>query len=541
MSVLGKKWVLNQGKISDLLTQNLDNESVTFHDPFLMPNMERAVERINNAITNKERIIIFGDYDVDGISGTAILVKVLRELGAEVSYRLPDRQDGYGLNVNWISELKEKNIDLLITVDCGISNRKEIDEATAQGMDVIITDHHTIPEKMPDAYTILHPALGENGYPFPHLSGSGVAFKLGVALMGDNADIWRDKLVDLASLGTIADCVPLIGENRWIAKQGLDQIRKTEWEGLKTLFNKAGGDNSNGHDSDLVGFRIAPRLNAAGRIETPYFALQLLLNENNSAHALSEKLEQLNLQRQHFLEEALKKAEERIEKQSLLNKKVLILWDSDWRSGIVGLIAARLSEKNHRPAIIMEERGEELVASCRSPETFNIVKALQSMAECFETFGGHAAAAGFTLKTSQLAQFVGMMEEYAEKHISDDDLEPILNVDYEVDLNEINKSLLSKVTALEPYGEGNSKPRFVVRGVHPLSLQTVGREHSHLRFRVQTADAPVQAIAFRFGPHYDLLQKAVFDQRAVDIAFEFSRNVWKGREQMQLRVIDIKI
>ena len=546
MSVLGKKWSQNKGKLSDLLTQDLDNESVMFHDPFLMPNMHRAIDRIKAALNNKERIVVFGDYDVDGVSATAILINVLRELGGEVSYRLPDRQDGYGLNVAWISELKEKKVDLLITVDCGISNRAEIEEANNHGIDVIITDHHAVPENMPNAYAILHPALKKSDYPFPHLSGAGIAFKLGVALMSDirsnkEAQIWREKLVDLASLGTIADCVPLVGENRWIAKKGIDQMKQTAWPGLKILLNKAGVDMINGYDSDLVGFRIAPRLNAAGRLETPYFALQLLLDENGSAHSLAEKLEQLNSQRQHFLEEALQKAEERIEEQNLLNKKVLILWDSDWLSGIVGLVAARLSEKHHRPTIVMEEREGEFVASCRSPETFNIVKALQAMPEIFEAFGGHAAAAGFTLKSNQLTNFVETMEKYAEKHINEEDLEPIITIDYEVDLDEINQSLLEKVTGLEPYGEGNPKPRFVVRAVHPTALQTVGREHSHLRFALKTKEQSVAAIAFRFGPHYAILQKALFDQKPVDIVFELNKNFWRGREQMQLRVIDLGI
>jgi single-stranded-DNA-specific exonuclease len=540
MSILGKEWVLKNSRLEDRLSQDLDDESVTFHDPFLFKGMNTAIDRIKKAIESKERIVVFGDYDVDGISGTAILVHTLRELGATVSYRLPDRQDGYGLNISWISEMKDKNVKLFITVDCGISNAAEVKQAADFGLDVIVTDHHTIPEVPPtDAIAILHPALG---YVFPHLSGSGVAFKLAVALMSKlrgpkEASIWQTKLVDLASLGTVADCVPLVGENRHITKKGLEQMAKTEWSGLKTLLVKNGITEIHGHDSDLIGFRLAPRLNAAGRIETPYFALQLLLNENNTARQLAEKLEQLNKQRQNFLEEALKKAEERLDRQNLLNNRVLILWDSDWRSGIVGLIAARLSEKHNRPAIVMEERGDELIASCRSPENFNLVKALQSMEDLFETFGGHSAAAGFTLRVESLTEFIDKMEKYAGKHLNEQSLKPTLNIDYKVSLSQITQSLADQVATLAPFGEGNPKPRFVVRNANPADLQTVGRDHSHLRFKVKS----FSAIAFRFGSHYETLQRALFASRPVDVVFELDKNYWKGREQIQLKVLDLKV
>lgn len=547
MSVLGKKWILKNEKFEVRLAQNLDNENMVFNDPFLLNDMKKAIERIEKAITNNERIVIFGDYDVDGISGTAILVNTLRALNAEVSYRLPDRQDGYGLNVAWIGEMQDKNVKLLITVDCGISNAAEVRKAQESGLDVIITDHHGMPTVFPEeAVAILHPAWPNSSYPFPHLSGAGVAFKLAIALIqtfkGEaEAEIWKTNLVDLASLGTVADCVPLIGENRWITKKGLEQMRNTAWPGLKTLLNKTGITEINGYDSDLIGFRLAPRLNAAGRIETPYFSLQLLLNENGNALALADKLEKLNMQRQKFLEEALKRAEERIEKQNLLSNRILILWDPNWRSGIVGLIAARLADKYNRPAIVMEDRGDELVASCRSPENFNLVKALHNFQDYFETFGGHSAAAGFTIRGELLAKFINEMESYATKYLNEENLKPSLVIDYQVDLHQITHSLANQVASLAPFGEGNPKPRFVVHRTNPTDLQTVGREHAHIRFMIPTKDCTVPAIAFRFGEYYESLQKAFFAGKNVDVAFELDKNYWNGTEQIQLKVLDLKI
>ncbi len=534
-SILEKKWVIEAGDLTELQKRNLDDDGVTFHDPFAFPDMEKAVARIQDAIKGDERILIFGDYDADGVSGTAILVHALRELDASVSYRLPTRQEGYGLNMGWIEEFKKVGANLLITVDCGISSAKEIAAAQKAGIDVILTDHHAIPKKRPQAFALLHP---EEGYPFPHLAGAGVAFKLAVALMGDE---WIEKLVDLASLGTVADCVPLIGENRWITKHGIEQMRKTEWEGLKTLLKTAGVKEINGHNSDIIGFRLGPRINAAGRLETPYFALQMLLNENGSALSLAEKLESMNNDRKVILEKALETAENRIKKDDLFKKPALILWDTEWGAGIVGLIASRISEKYHRPTIIMENRGEDLIGSCRAPDTFNMVKALQSMPDHFESFGGHSGAAGFTLPTKNLTRFLEEMEEYTTNNISEKDLQPTLTIDYEVTLPEITFDLANQLASLEPYGEKNPRPCFVVKNIEPLDLQTVGQEHRHLKFTVQGPKHILPAIAFRFGPYYKDIQKAFYDKKPIDVAFELEKNVWNGKERLQLRVVDLRL
>lgn len=563
-SLSGKKWVIRGHTLGELMARNPDDASVTFHDPFLFTDMKKAALRVERAMAENERILVFGDYDVDGISGTAILVHSLRALGAHVSYRLPTRQDGYGINLKWIEEFIRLDVKVLITVDCGISNAHEIETATRAGMDVIITDHHVLPKRIPAAYAILHPGLPGDTYPFHELSGSAMAYKLAVGLMqhlggAGVAGEWRTRLSDLASLGTVADCVPLTGENRWIVKTGLDQLRCTEWPGLKILLEKAGVEEMIGYDSDLIGFRIGPRLNASGRLETPTISLQVLLNENGAAARLADKLEVLNHDRRNQVDVAYEEAEAQIVAHGLSDRHVLALASEEWGAGIIGLLAARLSEKYHRPAMVMEHRGHELVGSCRSPEFFNMARALTACGDHLKTFGGHAAAAGFTISVERLPEFLEAMERIAAQTLKGRDFIPVLTIDQEITIAHITADLVRHLAELEPYGVGNERPRFLLRNAAPLDLQTVGREHRHLRFRVNpggngsgkgvSAEGLPKgggrgfgAIAFRFGEHFATLQKAVYDEhRALDIVFEIERNVWQGRERIQLKVVDIKV
>jgi single-stranded-DNA-specific exonuclease len=547
MSLLGKQWVLENHDPLALFRTYVDDETVAFHDPFLMGGMERAVQRIEMAIQKKERVLIFGDYDVDGISGTAILVHTLRELGAQVTYRLPDRKSGYGLNATWIEEFKALPIDVLITVDCGISNHLEVVTAAEAGIDVIVTDHHTLPEQLPSkAHTLLHPNLPGEKYPFPFLAGAGVAFKLAVALMHtlrspEEALTWRQKCVDLASLGTIADCMPLIGENRWIAKQGIDQLRITHWEGLRLLLQTSGSEAIRGYDSDVVGFRIGPRLNASGRLDTPYYALQLLLNENGKAQQFAEKLEEMNNTRKTLMEKALQSAEDQLHRNGGLQKKILIGWSAEWPSGLIGLIAGRLAEKYHRPTIIMEHRDTQLIGSCRSIPGFHVVEALHAAKEYLKTFGGHAAAAGFTLEVEKLPHFLEKLEGYAEEKLTKEHLLPQLHIASTLHLEDITLERVKQMESRAPYGEGNPKPRFLIENIQPANLQTVGREHTHLKFDVRSGKTAVSAIAFKFGPHYTTLQQAYDEGKTVDVVFELQSRQWKQKESIQFSVIDLKV
>ncbi|HCW32042.1 MAG: single-stranded-DNA-specific exonuclease RecJ, single-stranded-DNA-specific exonuclease [Candidatus Peregrinibacteria bacterium GW2011_GWE2_39_6] len=547
MSLLGQKWALKYPDLTSLLNKNLDDQTVIFHDPFLMPDMQKATERLKKAIKQQERILIFGDYDVDGISGTAIMIHTLRALNANVSYRLPNRQQGYSLNQKWIDEFTNLGIKILITVDCGISNYKEIKKATLSGMEVIVTDHHTFPKQMPtDAYAILHPRYPKETYPFNDLSGSGVALKLAVGLMRTihsekEANEWLQALVDLASLGTVTDCVSLLGENRWIVKNGLTQMRQTKWEGLRLLLQSAGVLDIQGYDTDIIGFRIGPRLNASGRLETPYFALQLLLNENGMAHRFATKLESLNSARQVVVEKAIEEAEAKLQAVDFLEQKIIILSDENWSAGIIGLIASKLSERYARPAIIMEDRGEELVGSCRSSSNFNVIEALQAHEALLLTYGGHAGAAGFSISKKNLGKLKKALEDHAQKCIPNEELTPTLSIDYQVLAPQISFKLVDHLNKLAPYGTNNPKPRFLLSNANPTQLQTVGREHRHLKFYIPLKRDSISAIAFRFGEYQATLQEAIENNQAVDVVFELGKSTWNGRERLEMRVVDMGI
>ncbi|MDP2625244.1 MAG: DHHA1 domain-containing protein, partial [Candidatus Peregrinibacteria bacterium] len=415
------------------------------------------------------------------------------------------------------------------------------------GMDVIVTDHHSIPKKLPEsALALLHPFLPGDNYPFRELSGSAVAYKFAVALMHEirgeeEALVWRKKLADLASLGTVADCMQLTGENRWIVKNGIDQMRETSWGGLKKLMKSAGIDEIQGYDSDVIGFCLGPRINAAGRLETPYYALQLLLDENGSATSLAEKLEELNKERRAMVECAMEQAEERLQAENQLNRKIIITWDKDWPAGIIGLIAARLNEKYNRPTIVLEDRGGELVASCRSPHYFNVAEALREVGHHLKSHGGHAAAAGFTIDYINLEAFIEEIQAHADETIEMDLLIPTLAIDYKIELEEITFDLVSALNQKAPFGTGNVKPRFLISGVEPRDLQTVGREHGHVKFYLQSEKNRLSAIAFRFGQHFSTLQNAIHtEKKLLDVVFELDKSVWNGRERLELKVVDLR-
>ena len=368
MSILGKQWQHryqrqpNESLWSALcVARKVDDPGQFFsepqlsdlHDPFLFKDMQKAVDRIQKAVRARERVVVYGDYDVDGTSGAALLIHTLRFLGAEVSYRIPHRRkDGYGLHKHFIKELVNEKARILITVDCGIACPDEVSLSQEKGLDVIITDHHALGPELPPAFAILHPDLAPD-YPFKKLSGSGVAFKLacGLLIATKNDDL-IPKLIDLASLGTVADCVPLVGENRSIVKLGLKQMEDTHWPGLRCILETAGLSEKLPYTSETIGFQIGPRINASGRMDHPYWALQALITEGQQALEKSHKLEELNVQRRELTTQIMEEAEASLK----LNEALIITSDRNWPSGIVGLIAGRLCEKYSKPAFVLEDR-----------------------------------------------------------------------------------------------------------------------------------------------------------------------------------------
>lgn len=526
-----EKIFLNRGlKTTSEREKFLNTEKLEFHDPFLMKNMDRAVERIQKAIKKQEKIIIFGDYDVDGISGTAILVHTLTHAGANVSYRLPHRiDDGYSLSEKFIEEFKNIGVTLVITVDCGISCQNQIALAKKYGIDVIITDHHTIPELFPDAaYAVLHPLQPDCPYPFKGLTGTGVAFKLAQAI--GSADL--NNLLILAALGTIADLGPLIDENRLIVKKGLKNLAATTWFGLNLLRKNAGLENEP-ISAYHIGYRIAPRINAAGRIAHPYISLQLLLHEkpHQNAVLLAQELEQLNQKRKQMVEKAIGEA---IRSADHSIDKILILSSPDWHTGILGLIAGKLSEEFNRPAIVLQDFGAHLIASARSPAHFNIVEVLACHKNLLVSFGGHAQAAGFTVLKENFEQLKKQLQETAKNF--NDSIKPELIIDAEVNEKDINKELVEFIERLEPCGIGNETPRFLLRKAKITNLRTIGADQSHVQFQTLINKKPVNSIAFRFGKFAPQLQKTA----QADLVIQLQKNIQFARD-LEFKVIDMNI
>ncbi|MDA1060747.1 MAG: single-stranded-DNA-specific exonuclease RecJ [bacterium] len=539
MSVLGKNWVVKnedtrKPAFERILQSRLKvdlNEITQFHDPFLFKDMQTVVERIKKAIESGEKIMIFGDYDVDGMTAAAILIHTLKKMNAKVDCTLPNRlEDGYGLSEKFIDRFSEQGVKLIITVDCGISCKKEIEKARNLGMETIITDHHTIPEGVPaQAIAIIHPKRIDCNYPCKDLTGAGVALKLAQALLPEQMDCF----LDLASMGTVADLGPLTGENRLIVKRGLEMLANTKWEGLKKIKEISNIQVGTPMSTTDIGFQIAPRLNAAGRIGDPYTALNLLL-ENDSQEKikiLSDKLDELNKERQDMTANAMEEVEMEIDKNNI--PFVLIAHSTQWHVGILGLIAGKLAEKYSRPAIILQDFGDNLVASCRGPEYFDIIDAIANSSEYLISFGGHAQAAGFNIRKGNLEEFKNSILKYSEEKMKNVDIESTLEIDCELQSEEINFDLINEIESLAPFGKENSKPIFLMKNLEPMFIDKVGRDGNHLKFSINNH----KVIAFRMGQFADKLR----EQGKIDLVFQIDRNIWKNKESLQLQALDFSI
>ncbi|MBI5413175.1 single-stranded-DNA-specific exonuclease RecJ [Candidatus Peregrinibacteria bacterium] len=555
MSLVGKTWkIKNTDKNKPLMARLLENRGLTdeteiqhffypdekrdFHDPFLMKDMKRAVERIGLAIEKSERVMVFGDYDVDGITGSAILMRTLAKLGANVSYRLPHRiEDGYGLREKFIREFAKLDVKLIITTDNGISCFNEVELANKNGMDVIITDHHTIPEKLPNAYAILHPKLPDSGYPFADLTGAGVALKLAQALfttrLKTDPKIEIKKLLDLACMGTIGDLGALRGENRYIVKEGLKVLDETRWPGLSRLKEYAGIRGK--IDTHEIGFLLGPRINAAGRISHPSHALKLLLCDVEHTHVLAETLEQLNHKRQRMMEEIMGRAEFLAAKQA--SESIIIIADKEFHGGIIGLIASKIVDKYSRPAIVMEKRGDILVGSCRSVASVNIVEAIGSAKEFLTHFGGHAAAAGFDLPKGNLKPFTERVREHIGKTVKNGVHKPILSVDCELPHSDVSMRTVNMIKTFAPFGMENEVPRFVCNNIEVHEYGTVGSGDRHLKLKAKLNGTLIDCIGFNLGKFAEKFKGL----KKFDAVCKIEENEWRGNKKVQLKLVDLKI
>jgi single-stranded-DNA-specific exonuclease len=502
------------------------------HDPFLLGDMGAAVERIRAAVAARQRICVHGDYDVDGICATVLAVLVLRELGADVEWHLPSRFDeGYGVSGGTLERLADEGCGLVLTVDCGITAVDEIRRARELGLDVIVTDHHRPADELPDCPIV---ATRPSTYPFPELCGTGVAYKLGQALLGPDSELLRRHL-DLVALATIADVVPLVGENRSLAIAGLRALARTQKAGLQALMRVSRVDPAT-VDTGQVGFRLAPRINAAGRLGHPGAALELLLTtERDEARRLADRLEELNRDRQAVEEKIVRAAIAQVEEwpEARRRRKGYVVWGEDWHEGVIGIVASRLVERYHRPVVLLAGGDGLWKGSGRSIPSFDLHAALGGCAQFLERFGGHRAAAGLSILPEWIEPFADAFAAQAAGLLAPDDLVPTTVVDAVLPRGaKLTLDLCEELQRLAPFGLGNPDVTLLAPGCELGDLVAVG-EGKHLRFRVHRDGSDAGgAIAFGQGTQLDRYRRV----GRYDVAFRLQENRWNGTVAPQLVV-----
>jgi single-stranded-DNA-specific exonuclease len=502
------------------------------HDPFLLGDMAAAVERIRAAVAAGKRVCVHGDYDVDGICATVLAVLVLRELGGEVEWHLPSRFDeGYGVSGNTLERLADEGCGLVITVDCGITAVEEVERARSLGLDVVVTDHHRPADRLPDCPIV---ATRTSDYPFPDLCGTGVVYKLGEALLGADADILRRHL-DLVALATIADVVPLVGENRSLTIAGLRVLARTQKPGLRALMKVAGVDPAT-VEAGNVGFRLAPRINAAGRLGHPRAALELLLTTvADEARELAYKLEDLNRDRQAVEDKILRAAIREVEAwpEAKRRRRAYVVWGEDWHEGVIGIVASRLVERYHRPVVLIAGTEGPWKGSGRSIPAFDLHAALGSCSGLLERFGGHRAAAGLSIRPELVEPFAEAFATQAERTLPPEEVTPTTVVDAVLPRGaRLTLDLCEELGRLAPFGLGNPDVTLLAPGCELGDLSTVG-EGKHLRFRVHRGGHDAGgAIAFGQGTKLDRYRQ----QGRYDLAFRLQENHWNGTVAPQLVV-----
>ena len=504
------------------------------YDPLRIAGMDVALHRLYSAVNNGERVGVFGDFDVDGITGTAIISEGLSSLGVPVTPYLPHRVDeGHGLSNAAIDSLADKGVTLIITVDCGITAFNEVDYAKSRGVEVIITDHHLPQDGVPDAVTSLNPKIPGGDYPFFELCGAGIGFKLIQGLFEFYGQPWDPGLLELAALGTIADLVPLLDENRYLVKEGLRELSNTRRPGLRALYSSARVDPDE-ITAETVSFQIAPRLNSAGRIGDPMDSYNLLTTTSaDEAGTLTHKLESLNMERRAATEEAYAIADQRVEELGEL-PSLLVISDERFLRGVAGLIAGRLVDRYRRPAIVIAVEGEYSVASGRSIPEFDIVAAMESCEDLLVRFGGHSQAAGLTVSTNDIPQLKTRLESYSDRSLETRDLVRTVDIDAVITLDELDEVMIRWINDLEPYGPGNTRPAFASTRVKVLEYFHMGREQQHLRLRVETNGTEFTALAFNQSDKW----KA--NTEYIDLAFTVMNDSFRGKGAIALRVLDFK-
>jgi len=543
LNILFKRGIDSQEEINNFFDVSYDKG---LFDPFLFSDMEKAVERIGRAKENKELVAIFGDYDADGVTSSAIIKETLDNLGIESVVYIPDRKlEGYGMNFSAIEEFKKQNVKLIITVDCGITNYEEIEKANEYGIDIIITDHHHVPSVVPKAYAIINPHQESSGYPFKNLAGVGVAFKFVQAIYQKFFPEKMEQLkwmIDLVSIGTVADCVPLTSENRTIVKFGLIVLSKTRRPGLLELFQVARMEvnENNVPDTHKISFQIAPRINAAGRMDHANTAFNLLRETDRpKARDLALELEGNNQARQ---KETGRIVEEiRILSNNMFrDKKFIFAVSPHFPTGIVGLSAGRIADEFNKPTAVLNKGEEESTGSFRSIPQINIIETIEKCSDLLIKFGGHSQAAGITVRNENLNKFFEKINGIIEEELKDKDITQVLEIDAEIFPKDLDFELAEGLKQLEPFGEGNQEPIFLMKNLEVNELKKVGNGEKHLKLFLKATDGTpkiFEAIGFNMTNGFSHLK--VGDK--ANFVFTICEDNWNGNKKIQLKLIDLKI
>jgi len=536
--LLFRQGLKTEQEIRDFFTPSLYHQ----HDPFLFEDMDKAVTRIVQAIERHEKITIYGDYDVDGTTATALLLLGLRKLGAEIDFYIPHRMiDGYGLSLGSLDQLKESGSSLIISLDCGVDALEEITAINTMGMEIIITDHHNPKEELPKALAIINPKLPGTRYPYPHLAGVGVAFKLLMAIyhrMGYQNVETTLKYMDLVAVGTIADIVPLTGENRVFASIGLQHLIDKKNLGLNALVSISGMNHKTLDTNDIV-FGIAPRINAAGRMGSAALAVELLIScEEAQSDELAEVIERQNSLRQQLDQRTFHEACEIIEKKykDLANTPCMVISSDDWHPGVIGIVASKLVEKYYRPVIMISFKEGFGSGSGRSMGDFDLFSALKHTEHNLHSFGGHKYAVGLTIYQEYIDRFENELTRYVSDTLRTEQIKPPLQIDHELELYDINDFFLDWIERFAPFGPDNNRPVFATRGVCVASYPyNVGR--NHLKLKVMKDGMSLDLIGYNLGDYLSLLKK----NSIVDIAYTLEYNRFGNKTSIQGKLRDIHV
>lgn len=539
LNLLYNRNIKDSEEIHNFLNTSLDN----IHSPLLLKDVGRAVERVLKAKENGEDIWIYGDYDVDGITSTSLCYLALSELGISPKYYIPLRDEGYGLNKEAMDYIKSQGGKVIITVDCGISAHPEIEYANSLGLDIIVTDHHEINNGNPPAYAVINPKREDNEFPYKYLAGVGTAFMLIYALfdkLGKKEDLY--KYLDIVAIGTVADIVPLLEENRIFTKFGMEQLNRSHWLGISMLIKKIFEDYQTRKFSTYdIGFIIAPIFNAAGRLEDAKRAVELFIEKDHRVctEIINELLNN-NSERKEIQETILERAIFKIENEKLFENSVLVVAEEGFHHGVIGIVASKILDRYYKPTIIMEIKPEEGIAtaSCRSIEGFNMIEALNSMKELFVKYGGHAGAAGFSIKIENIDEFSRRINEYAKKNIPESSLIKPVKLDITIPAYKISYDFIDKISLLEPFGFGNPSPLFALNNCEISGLRPIGKEKTHTMFNVKKDNLEIKNCVWF---NSDDVFSEVASITHADIAFKLKLETYKDRYQYKMYVEDMQL